>query len=165
MAGTPYAGRVLGECGAPDKDAAKLGKIMTLAAPATLLTALATVLAVLISVGTGILVARVRAKVGIHPPVMTGPPELERALRIQGNTLEQFMIFVPALWLAALYFQGWIPAALGLVWCAGRIIYARLYLAGKNRIVGFSLTIYPTLILVLLAGIGIIKAWMATTAT
>jgi len=134
---------------------------MTLAAPATLLTAAATVLAILISVGTSILVARVRARVGIHPPAMTGTPELERALRIQGNTIEQFVIFVPSLWLAALYFQGWIPAALGLVWCVGRIIYARLYLAGKNRIVGFSLTIYPTLILVLLAIIGIVRTWMA----
>ena len=137
---------------------------MTLAAPATLLTAVATVLAILISVGTGILVARVRARVGIHPPAMTGAPDLERALRIQGNTIEQFVIFVPSLWLAALYFQGWIPAALGLVWCVGRLIYARLYLAGKNRIVGFSLTIYPTLILVILAGIGIFNAWVATTA-
>jgi len=138
--------------------------MMTLAAPATLLTAIATVLAILISVGTSILVARTRARVGIQPPVMTGPPELERALRIQGNTLEQFVMFVPALWLAALYFQGWIPAALGLVWCVGRIIYARLYLAGKNRIVGFSLTIYPTLMLVILAVIGIVQAWMASTA-
>ena len=40
---------------------------------------------------------------------MTGAPELERALRVQGNTVEQFVIFLPALWLAALYFQGWVP--------------------------------------------------------
>ena len=90
----------------------------------------------------------------------TGAPELERALRIQGNTLEQFAIFVPSLWLAALYFQGWIPGALGLVWCVGRIIYAQLYLGGKNRFIGFALTMWPTLILVLLAIIGIVQAWM-----
>jgi len=137
---------------------------MTLAAPATLLTAVATVLAILISVGTGILVARVRRRVGIWPPVMTGAPELERAVRVQGNTLEQFVIFVPSLWLAALYFQGWIPAALGLVWCLGRVIYVWLYINDKNRIVGFSLTVYSTLILVILAGIGIFNAWIASAA-
>jgi len=137
---------------------------MTLAAPATLLTAIVTVLAILISVGTGILVARVRGRVGIQPPAMTGSPELERALRIQGNTLEQFAIFVPSLWLAALYFQGWIPAALGLVWCVGRVVYAQLYLGGKNRFVGFALTMWPTLILVLLAIIGIVQAWIANNA-
>ena len=134
---------------------------MMLSAPATLLTAAATVLAILVSVATGILVARTRGKTGIHPPVMTGPPELERALRVQANTLEQFAIFVPALWLAALYFQGWIPAALGLVWSLGRIIYIFQYLGGKNRVVGFGLTIWPTLILVVLAIIGIVQAALA----
>ena len=134
---------------------------MTLAAPAILLTAVATVLAVLISVGTGILVARVRRRVNIWPPVMTGAPDLERAVRVQGNTLEQFVIFVPSLWLAALYFPGWYAPALGLVWCLGRVIYVWLYMNGKNRIVGFSLTVYSTLLLVILAVIGIVQAWMA----
>ena len=133
---------------------------MALGAPAILLTAATTVLAILISVGTGILVARVRRRVNIFPPVMTGAPELDRAVRVQGNTLEQFVLFVPSLWLAALYFQGWIPPALGLVWCLGRVIYVWLYMSGKNRIVGFGLTIYSTIILVLLAIIGIVQAWM-----
>jgi hypothetical protein len=52
------------------------------------------------------------------------------------------------------------PPALGLVWCLGRVIYVWLYMSGKNRIVGFGLTIYSTLILVLLAIIGIVQAWM-----
>ena len=134
---------------------------MMLSAPATLLTAAATVLAILVSVATSILVARTRSKTGIQPPVMTGPPELERALRVQANTVEQFVIFVPALWLAALYFQGWIPAALGLVWSLGRIIYIFQYRAGKNRFIGFSLTIWPTLILAVLAIIGIVQAALA----
>jgi glutathione S-transferase len=134
---------------------------MTLAAPATLLTAIATVLAILVSVATSILVARTRGRVGIHPPAMTGSLDLERALRVQANTVEQFVTFVPALWLAALYFQGWIPAALGLVWSFGRVLYIPQYLSGKNRFIGFALTIWPTLILVLLAVIGIVQAWIA----
>jgi glutathione S-transferase len=134
---------------------------MMLSAPGMLLTAAATVLAILVSVATSILVARTRGKTGIQPPVMTGSPELERALRVQGNTLEQFAIFVPALWLAALYFQGWIPAALGLVWSLGRVIYIQAYLSNRKRVVGFALTIFPTLILTLLAIIGIVQAAMA----
>jgi glutathione S-transferase len=137
---------------------------MMLSAPATLLTAIATVLAILISVWTAILVGRTRQRVKIDAPAMTGSPELERALRVQGNTLEQFDVFVPALWLAALYFQGWIPAALGLVWCLGRIVYAIGYGDHKQRFPGFALTILPTLILVILAVIGIVQAWMASAA-
>jgi len=134
---------------------------MTLSAPATLLTAAATIIAILIAVATSILVARTRFKVGIMPPAMTGAPELERAIRVQGNTLEQLVMFVPALWLAAFYFQGWGPAALGLVWSLGRILYIPAYMAGGNRRIGFSLTIWPTLILLALAGFGIVRAAIA----
>lgn len=138
---------------------------MHLASPALLLTALVTALAVLISLGMGILVARTRRKAGIWPPAMTGAPELDRAVRVQGNTLEQFVIFVPALWLAALYFQGWVPPILGLIWCSGRIVYAAQYMAGKKRLIGFQMTVLPTIILVILAIIGIVQAWIASAAT
>jgi len=133
-------------------------------APATLLTAIATVLAILVTLWTAIRVARTRAKTGIEAPAMSGSPELERALRVQANTVEQIVMFLPALWLAALYFQGWVPAVLGLVWCFGRILYALAYGAAKQRFPGFALTIFPTLILVILAVTGIVQAWMAATA-
>jgi glutathione S-transferase len=134
---------------------------MTLSAPATLLTGLVTLLAILIAIGTAILVARVRRSTGIQPPAMTGDPRLERALRVQGNTVEGFIVFLPALWLAALYFQGWIPAIIGLVWCLGRILYAAGYVADANRRhLGFAICIFSVLILVVLAGIGIVQAWM-----
>ena len=41
------------------------------------------------------LVARVRRRVKIDSPAMTGAPELERALRVQGNTVEQIVLFLP----------------------------------------------------------------------
>ena len=106
---------------------------MTLAAPATLLTALVSLLAILVAIGTAILVARVRGSTGIQTPAMSGDPRLERALRVQGNTVEGFIVFLPALWLAALYFQGWVPPILGLVWCLGRIIYGFVYGNAKQR--------------------------------
>ena len=70
---------------------------MMLSTPAILLTAIVTLLAVLISVAFAIGVARARRRTKIDAPAMTGAPELDRALRIQGNTVEQFVIFVPSL--------------------------------------------------------------------
>jgi uncharacterized membrane protein YecN with MAPEG domain len=134
---------------------------MTLSAPATLLTGLVTLLAILIAIGTAILVARTRRTSGIQPPAMTGDPRLERALRVQGNTVEGFIVFLPALWLAALYFQGWLPPVIGLVWCLGRILYAAGYAADANRRhLGFTICIFSVLILVILAAIAIVQAWM-----
>src|SRR5882757_7675247 len=133
---------------------------MMLSAPATLLTALVTLLAIVISIGTALLVARVRTVTGIQPPAMSGDPRVERALRVQGNTMESFIVFLPALWLAALYFQGWVPPAIGLIWCLGRIAYAVGYMADAGRRhIGFAICIFSVLILVVLAAIGIVDAW------
>jgi len=139
---------------------------MTLSAPATLLTAAVTLLAVLVALWTAILVARTRRRVSIPPPAVSGSPELECALRVQANTVEQFILFMPALWVAAIYFQGWVPPIIGLIWCVGRILFALGYKAIKPsaRAPGFALTILSTLALVILAAIGIVQAWMAATA-
>jgi glutathione S-transferase len=135
---------------------------MMLSAPATLLTGLVTLFAILIAIGTAILVARIRTVTGVLPPAMTGDPRVERALRVQGNTVEGFIVFLPALWLAALYFQGWAPPIIGLVWCLGRIAYAVGYMADANRRhIGFGICIFSVLILVILAAIGIVGAWSA----
>ena len=134
---------------------------MILSAPATLLTGLVSLLAILIAIGTAILVARVRTQTGILPPAMSGHPSVERALRVQGNTVEGFIVFLPALWLAALYFQGWIPPIIGLVWCLGRIAYAVGYMQdAKRRHMGFAICIFSVFALVILAAIGIVRAWM-----
>ena len=137
---------------------------MTISAPAIVLTAAVTLLALIISVAFAIYVARTRRATGIDAPAMTGHPKLERAVRIQGNTVEQIVIFLPALWLAAIYFQGWAPPILGLIWCAGRITYAFVYGTAKQRFPGFAPTIFPSLILIVLAAIGIVQAWMASAA-
>jgi glutathione S-transferase len=132
---------------------------MNLGAPAVILTGFVTLAAILITLGFAILVGRTRSRVRIDAPAMTGHPDLERALRIQGNTVEQIVIFLPALWLAALYFQGWLPPIIGAVWCLGRIIYAISYGTHKQRLPGFALTVLPSLILMVLAAIGLFGAW------
>jgi len=136
---------------------------MTLAAPAIILTGFVTLVAVLITLGFAILVGRTRGRVRIDAPAMTGHPDLERALRIQANTVEQIVIFLPALWLAALYFQGWWAPIIGAVWCLGRVIYAVSYGTHKQRLPGFALTVLPSVILIVLAAIGLFGAWTASS--
>jgi glutathione S-transferase len=135
---------------------------MMLSAPAIVLTAAVTLLAVLISLAFAIRVARARHRTSVNAPAMTGPQELEYALRVQGNTVEQIVMFLPSLWLAALYFPGWWAPILGLVWCAGRVIYAFVYgTEPRQRFPGFAPTIFPTIILWVLALIGVVRAWLA----
>ena len=142
-----------------------MGKIMILAAPAIILTAAVTLLAILVSIGLQINTGKVRGRTGIKPPAMSGAPALEAALRAEGNTVEQYVLFLPALWLAALYFQGWVPPLVGLVWCLGRVLYAVGYMsAPETRYPGYMLTVLSALVLILLAAIGIFNAWVAATA-
>jgi glutathione S-transferase len=135
---------------------------MLLAAPAVILTAAVTLIALLILVAFTIRVRRARRATGVDAPAMTGPRALEYALRVQANTVEQIVLFLPALWLAALYFPGWWAPILGLIWCVGRIVYSIVYGNERQRFPGFALTIFPTLILIVLAAIGIVQAWMAS---
>jgi glutathione S-transferase len=134
-----------------------------LATPAVALSAAVTLLAILIAIGFAILVARTRRATGIEPPAMGGNPRLERALRVQGNTVEGFIAFVPALWLATLYFQGWIPPIIGLIWCLGRIAFAVGYVqAAEKRHIGFAISIFSVLALVILAGVGVVRSLMVS---
>jgi glutathione S-transferase len=141
-------------------------RTVILSAPATLLTAVVTLLAVLVALWTAIRIVGARRRTGIQPPATTGAPELECALRVQANTVEQLIIFLPALWLAALYFQGWIPGVLGLIWCVGRILYVLGYRAEKpgGREMGFIIAMIAMIALIVLAGVGIVMAWLATHA-
>lgn len=154
---TPVPGPFSGPGWPPAKESLSL-----LEAPAILLTAAVTALAILLCIGFAILVARTRRAVGIEPPAMSGDPRLERALRVQGNTVEGFIVFLPALWLAAIYFQGWAPPVIGLAWCLGRIIFAAGYMAApEKRHIGFAISIFSVLALVVLGVIGIVNAWLA----
>src|SRR5688572_9914465 len=89
--------------------------------------ALVVALALLLYVGVFIAAGRARHRYGIKSPAVTGPPEFERALRVQQNTLEQLVWFVPALWLFALFLSSFWAGILGLVWIAGRAYYAVSY--------------------------------------
>jgi glutathione S-transferase len=83
-------------------------------------------------------VARAHQKMGILAPVMTGDPVLERTIRAHLNTLEWLPIFLPSLWLFAIYWNSNVAAALGLVWLVGRIVYFVGYVSeARKRFPGF----------------------------
>jgi uncharacterized membrane protein YecN with MAPEG domain len=87
------------------------------------LTALVTLLAILFYFFTAMNVSRSRTKTGVKAPAMAGHPDFERAFRIQMNTLEWMPIFLPALWLFAIYVGDAIAAGIGAIWIIGRIVY------------------------------------------
>jgi glutathione S-transferase len=97
------------------------------------LTALVTCLAILFYFFTGIQVSKARAAFGIKAPAMSGNPDFERVFRVQMNTLEWMPIFLPSLWLFAIYISDPVAAVLGLVWIAGRVLYLTSYSQAANK--------------------------------
>jgi uncharacterized MAPEG superfamily protein len=92
----------------------------------------------------GIQVSSIRGKSGVKAPVMTGSPELDRMFRVHVNTMEQLVVFIPALWLYAHYVKPLWAAGLGLVYIIGRFIYRAAYLKDpSNRTLGFTLSFLP----------------------
>lgn len=91
-------------------------------------------------------VGRARAKYGVMPPAMSGNPDFERVLRVQQNTLEQLIVFLPALWIFSLFISPIWGAVLGAVWILGRILYAwGYYQAPEKRFIGFGMASLATL--------------------
>jgi glutathione S-transferase len=104
------------------------------------LTALVTCLAIAFYFFTSIQVSRARAAFGIKVPAISGHLDFERVFRVQMNTLEWMPIFLPSLWLFALYINDALAAALGLVWIAGRVLYMTGYSqAAAKRGPGFGI--------------------------
>ncbi|HEY2145632.1 MAG TPA: MAPEG family protein [Steroidobacteraceae bacterium] len=132
--------------------------------PATLWTAIVTLAVGLFYFYTIMQVGKMRGKHGIKAPATTGHPEFERAFRVQLNTLEQMGLFLPFLWVAALYpipFP-WLAPLVGLIWLIGRILYMRGYMADAgNRAIGGTMGGLATLILFIIAAGGVVKALLA----
>ncbi len=98
---------------------------------------------------------RSRGQHGIPAPAITGHPDFERHLRIQQNTIEQLIIFLPGLFLFAHFVSESWAAALGGVFIVGRALYAHAYAVDPaRRGPGFMLTLGSNLILTIGALVG-----------
>jgi hypothetical protein len=107
----------------------------------------------------GILVGRARNRAGIAAPAMAGDPVFERTLRVQQNTLEQLVIFLPAVALFAHYVSPSVAALLGVGFLVGRAIYAAGYIREpRKRGPGFLVTVLVQAVLVAGSLVGAVRA-------
>ena len=112
--------------------------------------AIVTVVALLQFFWFGWQVGVARGKYNIAAPATSGNEMFERVFRVHMNTLEQLVVFLPALWIFANYVSALWAAILGAVFIVGRAIYAVTYVKDpKKRSAGFALTALPELALLI----------------
>lgn len=96
----------------------------------------------------GALVGKARMKYKVEAPAVTGDPVFERYYRVHMNTLESLVLFVPSIFIFAMYVREDVAAALGVIFIVGRQLYLRAYVKDpKSRELGYILTILPSAIL------------------
>ena len=100
----------------------------------------------------GIQVGSLRQKYDAPAPIQTGHEQFERMNRVHLNTLEQLVVFIPALWMHAYYANPLWGAIIGLVFITGRFIYRAEYLKNPaSRSPGFAMTILSSMVLLVWA--------------
>ncbi len=108
----------------------------------------------------GYMAGMARGKYKVEAPATTGHPIFERRLRVQTNTLEQLIVFLPGLVLFGRYVSAPIGVILGAIFILGRIVYSIGYVADPaKRSVGFGLSYVPTVLLILGGLLGAAAAW------
>jgi uncharacterized membrane protein YecN with MAPEG domain len=117
-----------------------------------------TLVALVLYLLSAVYVSRMRARHGVRPPVMVGPPAFEYAVRVHSNTLEMLVPFLVALWLCAIFWAP-LPAALcGVAWLFGRVIYAfGYYSAPGRRLPGFAIGMIALILLLIGTVYGLIR--------
>ncbi len=119
-------------------------------------TALVTVAAIAVYLFTMMRVARARGEFKIAAPAIGGHPDFERVFRVQANTLEQMVMFLPVLWLFALIWSDGAAAIFGAIWPVGRVVYALgYYQAAGKRSMGFAITSVSSIALLVGVVVGI----------
>ncbi|NIB44964.1 MAPEG family protein [Pseudomaricurvus alkylphenolicus] len=98
-----------------------------------------------------------RGKLNVPAPAVTGNEQFERLYRIQMNTMEQLILFIPGMYLFATYTHILTAQILGVLYIIGRFLYARSYAKDpKSRTVGALMSILPNFVLIGGALVGIL---------
>jgi len=107
----------------------------------------------------GMLVGKARGDYNIEAPATSGHPVFERYYRVQENTLELLIYFIPGILMFAHYWRDDIAAGLGVVFLVGRLIYLKEYVSEpKTRTLGFVLSFLPAVTLVIGGLVGAVMA-------
>lgn len=97
-------------------------------------------------------VGRARETYGVKAPATTGHDLFDRIYRVQSNTLEQLVCFLPALFVAAVYWPPVYMAVIGVAYLVGRTLYWLSYVKDPaSRGTGFMITFAATAVLILAA--------------
>lgn len=111
-------------------------------------TAIVTLLALMQFMLFSIQVGSMRIKHGVKAPATTGHPEFDRMFRVQQNTMEQLVVFVPALWIYAHLVNPLWGAGIGIFFVIGRFVYRAAYLKDPaSRSNGFTIGVFATAVL------------------
>jgi glutathione S-transferase len=103
------------------------------------------------------IVGGARGKFNVEAPAVTGDPRWERLFRIQQNTAEQLILFIPGVLAFAHYVSPLWAAIVGAVFVVGRLVYYVGYKeSGDKRAPGVLLSIPPNIVLVVGALIGLV---------
>ena len=70
-----------------------------------------------------------RGKLGVEAPTCTGNEQFERMFRVQQNTLEQLIVFVPATYAFAYYVNNFWVVVPGAIFVIGRLLYSNGYIS------------------------------------
>jgi glutathione S-transferase len=108
-------------------------------------------------------VGKARGTYKVAAPATTGNEMFERYFRVQMNTLELLVVFVPSILLFGQYFGAYIASALGLIYLIGRLVYFTSYVKDpKSRSMGYGLSALPVAVLLAGAIFGAIRAAVLT---
>ena len=128
---------------------------------AYLYTEFITLLTVALLFGITFNVIRARGKYQIKAPASSGHEMFERAYRIQLNTIENILMFLPALWLYAIFIGDKGAGDSGMIWLVARIWYAIAYQTNPaKRAYGFVVSLMVIAGLWLGAAYGIYGAYL-----
>jgi glutathione S-transferase len=104
-------------------------------------------------------VGKARGTYEVEAPAVSGHPTFDRHYRVQMNTQEQLMMFLPAIVLFAYWVRPDVAAGLGVVYLIGRALYAKSYIDDpKKRGLGFGLTILPSLVMLIGGAVGAVMS-------
>jgi uncharacterized membrane protein YecN with MAPEG domain len=108
------------------------------------------VLALIEYLALGFNVGRARSKYDVKAPAVAGNPIFERHFRVHQNTLEQLIVFIPALIIFAHHVSMGFADILGVLFLIARPVYAYGYVKDpEQRVFGAGLTALINAILVI----------------
>jgi glutathione S-transferase len=110
----------------------------------------------------GTLVGRARMTYGIKAPATVGHEIFERLYRVQTNSIETVVVFLPALLISAKYWSPRWMALIGAVYLIGRVLYWRGYVRDpRQRSLGYMVSAVPTVVLICAGVAGAVRTLLS----